>query len=624
MWLVKATAEVLHSFGMDSLDGEIFLHNFTDNYALVKHHFCWRFFMKRGFQDVTPPAMAKEESPLERVMVLRWGATGDLLMLTPALKALKEQHPKLWITLMARPGTRDILFYNPHINQFTSCLFHEVPFHIDLYDQVWDLTHSIEENPLAEIENAYDIAFDWLQLDRETVAREDMKPEVYLTQLELERGKEILASLGIFRGDSLVAIHSEASSDLRTWPQGHLEEFVCNLKDEGYKILLLGLSPELETLCDGERVISLIKKYSIREVVTILKQPQIRLLVATDSSFAHIGAALGIPMLLLYGPFDPYTRAKYFQNCSVIFKSFRCAPCHVHGEQCKFGSPAPCMENIKPEDVFSAALAILEEGESGLDFVFKAEDLKKFEVKEKACPICGSEDSHLRKRYGNFAHLQCEDCGHIFTDKVPQKVDDYDHEYYQDIYKSERLVKESISRAEEVIPIAERLIYPAGGKGTILDVGCGIGTLLSRARELDWKTQGIDISKAAVSYAIEHYELPGLTVGDFESNDKQWEDKSVEFVYLSHVQEHFKDPIKAFTKIKTILKDNGVIFMFTPDAGQAVGGNWHAFNTFFAGEHLNIFSQKSLIVLCEKVGFEILEFKINGSASSFEAWIKKK
>jgi GT2 family glycosyltransferase len=51
-----------------------------------------------------------------RLLVVRWGAAGDLLMLTPAIRALKKKWPLCRLHVYCDPGAGQVLHGNPHID----------------------------------------------------------------------------------------------------------------------------------------------------------------------------------------------------------------------------------------------------------------------------------------------------------------------------------------------------------------------------------------------------------------------------------------------------------------------------------------------------------------------------
>ena len=70
----------------------------------------------------------------------------------------------------------------------------------------------------------------------------------------------------------------------------------------------------------------------------------------------HIAAAMGSPVLGLFGPTDPVVWGPKGPHVSVIYKGLDCASCFHPG--C-FRGEESCMKQISVEEVFSTALRML-------------------------------------------------------------------------------------------------------------------------------------------------------------------------------------------------------------------------------------------------------------------------
>jgi len=105
--------------------------------------------------------------------------------------------------------------------------------------------------------------------------------------------------------------------------------------------------------------------YGIKDVVALHHIPlnflfgvikKSRLVIGPDSSFGHVGGALEVPVLGLYGPTNPHVRLKY-KRAYWMPKFRRCKRQYCWYKPCKFRL---CM-NFKPKAVINRALQILEE-----------------------------------------------------------------------------------------------------------------------------------------------------------------------------------------------------------------------------------------------------------------------
>lgn len=137
-------------------------------------------------------------------------------------------------------------------------------------------------------------------------------------------------------------------------------------------------------------------------------------------------------------------------------------------------------------------------------------------------------------------------------------------------------------------------------KGRLVDVGCGDGLFLDAARQLGWKTLGIeqDPEAARVVRAAGHEVILGTdeALGAFADE--------IDCVICSHVLEHVHDPGSLLRTIFRALKQGGVVLISLPNAGsivlRTVGENWRGLE---APRHLAIPQRESLLRLTRTLGF---------------------
>ncbi len=143
----------------------------------------------------------------------------------------------------------------------------------------------------------------------------------------------------------------------------------------------------------------------------------------------------------------------------------------------------------------------------------------------------------------------------------------------------------------------------------LLDLGCGNGEFLSRAKKMGWIVEGIDLDPAAVD-AARRLGLD-VSVGDIDvlSNKNSYYD----LITCNHVIEHVYDSLGALSAMHRLLKPNGILWLETPNINAAghlrFGKNWRGLEP---PRHLTLFSYDSLKDSLRKSGFKVDDLPWNG------------
>jgi heptosyltransferase I len=104
-----------------------------------------------------------------------------------------------------------------------------------------------------------------------------------------------------------------------------------------------------------EKVLNLCGQTSLPEMVELLRLGD--LLVTNDTGPMHVAAALGKPVVALFGPTEARRTGPYGQFENVLRIPLPCAPCMT--SRCHFSQPQECLRALPPELVCQKATAIL-------------------------------------------------------------------------------------------------------------------------------------------------------------------------------------------------------------------------------------------------------------------------
>lgn len=172
-------------------------------------------------------------------------------------------------------------------------------------------------------------------------------------------------------GRPLVAIHpgSGGYSQARRWPPtgfARVAQELVRLYEAN--IVLVGGGEEREL---GQQVardidpqpINLVGLTTIKQLAAVLQRCQ--LFIGNDSGIMHLATAVGAPVVAIFGPSNPKAWGPWpgeEANAIVIRLDLACSPClYVDGRigNRKGCEPMACLEGIEPEMVLKAARSIL-------------------------------------------------------------------------------------------------------------------------------------------------------------------------------------------------------------------------------------------------------------------------
>lgn len=156
-----------------------------------------------------------------------------------------------------------------------------------------------------------------------------------------------------------VVIAAGASGGLaKQWEPPHWKALLGELAAAGYRCLVVGKAEEAELgrfLSEGNsRVLNLVGKTNLRQLGGLAGKAA--LVVANDSGVLHLAAALGAPLLGIYGPTTPETSHPLGSRAYAAWNRVNCAPCLLR--RCPIDHR--CMRDLGPGAVWGIAQAILE------------------------------------------------------------------------------------------------------------------------------------------------------------------------------------------------------------------------------------------------------------------------
>ncbi len=345
-----------------------------------------------------------------KLLVLRYRFIGDTILTVPFLRNLRRAYPHARIDMVVAPYSSDVLIGTPYVDEFIAydpptihsdstgthaTLRSRVRFLRDLrrrrYDKAYVLKRSFSSAAIARATGAPErIGFDtegrgflltkrvpyrrdqhevWNFLD---ILRADGVPvvddhlEAWLSKEETAFAEGFLDGRGHEGETRLVGIHPFTANPARAWHEDNFIAVANAIQEKhGVRILLFGGKRDLELsryIVDRVRPapIPAVGSTDLRQTMALLSKCS--LLLCNDSGIMHLGAALNVPLVALFGPQTPDIFGPWGKRCVVLSKRFACSPCkQKFFTEC---DPSPrgrpmCMENITVEEVLAAASGLL-------------------------------------------------------------------------------------------------------------------------------------------------------------------------------------------------------------------------------------------------------------------------
>lgn len=187
---------------------------------------------------------------------------------------------------------------------------------------------------------------------------------------------------------------------------------------------------------------------------------------------------------------------------------------------------------------------------------------------------------------------KCPHCGLGVTQNLKTQNSDYHRD--ETYIEEESLFKNIFLKRVNII---SKLKKP----GKVLEIGCSTGIMLSLLQREKWQVKGVELSVKAAEIANKR----GIQVLTQDFMKVKISEK-FDVVILNHTLEHLENPAEVIKKVKNLLSPGGLIYIDVPNFGglsaKLMGKNWPL---LLPNEHLWHFTEKSLKILLEKLGFKI-------------------
>ena len=335
-----------------------------------------------------------------KILIRATNWVGDAIMALPALRAVRGRFPDAKISILARPYVADIyrgqkicdelISYDPKgprgglsgrerlAQELRKQKFDVALLLQNAFDAAWLawragipervgyardgrsllLTKKIPVPRRGEIP-AHE-QFYYLELLRRAGWIDSLSGQSFVTldvsEEHRRQAEETLSSAGARPNTLRIAIGAGASyGSAKCWPPERFADFVKRFRlHTDADIILFGTAAEQkvsEAIAAGINgsSISLVGKTAIAALPALLSRCQ--LFVGNDSGAMHVAAAVGLPVVAIFGPTDPRGTAPLTPRCTVVQEKPYCSPCFLR--RCPIDHR--CMTSVRPEAVEAGA-----------------------------------------------------------------------------------------------------------------------------------------------------------------------------------------------------------------------------------------------------------------------------
>ena len=317
---------------------------------------------------------------------------GDVILITPLIRATKELFPDAKIDVLVIPQTKEVLVNNPYIE--TILTFdkrkNKIISFIKTITQLRKNKYNLAISPHSSTTTAYLMLLSGIKerlgfnrwhaakyltlkvahLENVHKTRKNLQllsvftNRVFSNQTELfpdlktvTKIENIFASLS-FRKRPVIVISPGSVWNTKRWSQSQYAELTQLLFEKKYNLIFTG-SIEEQELCQeiiktsGTECLNVAGKLSIMESAALIEKCD--LMICNDSGALHIANAMETDVLAFFGPTVQSIGYFPYRKNDIVFETdVNCRPCSSHGgKKCPLGH-FRCMLEINAETVFEA------------------------------------------------------------------------------------------------------------------------------------------------------------------------------------------------------------------------------------------------------------------------------
>jgi ADP-heptose:LPS heptosyltransferase len=318
---------------------------------------------------------------MKKALVIRYGAYGDMIIITPVLKRLKELG--YHVILNTNKRGKEVLENNPNVDEFIE---HDEKMSIDDLPEHWEkikkeinpdkfinFSESLECNTVAHpFQPAYNYTkkerFDLFNVNYYEATEKwaglegcQKLPELYFTPFEVEEAKKHIIPDKI---NILWQLSGSGHQKVYPWADFVMGEVLKNFNNVRFITTGDEKCQLLESITD-ENILNLSGRIPARTAMALTSL--VDLVISPDTGVLHASGCYPTPKIGVLGHTTRTNITKHFLNDYSLEAECACAPCfrliYDHSIQCpiEFVTHAAwCMaEGIKPERLYDRIKSVI-------------------------------------------------------------------------------------------------------------------------------------------------------------------------------------------------------------------------------------------------------------------------
>jgi heptosyltransferase-2 len=346
------------------------------------------FFLLRLLRIVPPLPGPLVRDRVRKILLIRIDRLGDLVLSTPALRAMRESYPSAEIHVLVAGYARDIVAGNRHVDRVlvhgTAPLDGDYDIAVALHPGMtpnrlafrsgapyragysgWGgsffLTHAVRDDRAVRVRHETESALELVSLFGASTA--DHSTEVSVTETGENAAEEFLRSRGLAGSHPLIGLHPGSRQPYLRWrTEGFAAVADALIERHNASVIFFAgaaerpLADKVATHMRHTPVIA--DELGLATLISVIKRCD--LFIANSTGPLHIAAGLGVPVVALFGPTHPLDSPHMWGPRSPRSIVLTAAP--ACGRRCQ-PTDCPsysCIRDIPPEQVLAAARSLLE------------------------------------------------------------------------------------------------------------------------------------------------------------------------------------------------------------------------------------------------------------------------